>query len=43
LLAQEFENEETEFSLEGVEYKHPVDIGDSWKEIGCSSCHLAKK
>lgn len=43
LLAQEFENAETEFSLQGVEYKHPVDIGDSWKEIGCSSCHLAKK
>jgi nitrate/TMAO reductase-like tetraheme cytochrome c subunit len=43
LLAQEFENAETEFSLKGVEYKHPVDIGDSWKEIECSTCHLAKK
>jgi hypothetical protein len=43
LLAQEFENKETEFSLKGVEYKHPVEIGRAWEEIGCSSCHLAKK
>lgn len=42
IVAQEFENEETEFSLEGIEYKHPVDIGTSWKEIGCASCHRAK-
>jgi nitrate/TMAO reductase-like tetraheme cytochrome c subunit len=42
ILAQEFENKEIEFSLEGIEYKHPVDIGTSWKEIGCPSCHRAK-
>jgi len=43
LISQEFENAKTEFSLKGVEYKHPVDIGESWKEIGCSACHLGKK
>jgi len=43
LIAQEFENSETEYSLKGVEYKHPIDIGDSWKDIGCSTCHLGKK
>ncbi len=43
ILAQEFSNKEIEFSLKGLEYKHPVDIGDSWKNILCSDCHAAKK
>jgi hypothetical protein len=39
LLAQEYDNEELAFSLEGVDYLHPVDIGDSWADIVCSDCH----
>ena len=26
-------------SPEGLEFKHPEDIGDAWKEIGCFDCH----
>lgn len=39
ILAQKFEKEGLRLSLEGVEYKHPVDIGDAWKEMNCSDCH----
>jgi nitrate/TMAO reductase-like tetraheme cytochrome c subunit len=39
ILAQEFEKEGLRMSLSGVEYKHPVDIGNAWKEMNCSDCH----
>ncbi|MDP2884631.1 MAG: NapC/NirT family cytochrome c [Ignavibacteria bacterium] len=39
ILAQQFEKDKLRLSLGGVEYKHPVDIGDSWKEMNCSDCH----
>lgn len=39
ILSQTFENEPIRLSLEGLEYKHPVDIGNDWKEINCSECH----
>ena len=26
-------------SLGGIDYQHPVDIGDAWKEMNCSDCH----
>ena len=39
ILAQQIENDKLRMSLGGVEYKHPVDIGDSWKEMNCSDCH----
>jgi hypothetical protein len=42
ILAQEFENKSIEFSLQGVEYKHPVDIGDEWRNVDCSSCHAGQ-
>jgi hypothetical protein len=25
--------------VNGLEFKHPVDIGDAWKETGCFECH----
>jgi len=25
--------------LSGLEYQHPVDVGDAWKESNCSDCH----
>jgi len=42
IIAQKFEKDALRLSLEGVEYKHPVDIGDAWKEINCSECHSKK-
>jgi len=40
ILAQKFEKGALRLSLGGIEYKHPVDIGDAWKEMNCSDCHL---
>jgi NapC/NirT cytochrome c family, N-terminal region len=39
ILAQQFEQDTLRLSLGGIEYRHPVDIGDSWKETNCSDCH----
>lgn len=39
ILAQQFEKDTLRVSLGGVEYRHPVDIGDAWKETNCSDCH----
>lgn len=43
ILAQQFENDTLRLSLGGVDYKHPVDIGDSWKDTNCSDCHNPKE
>lgn len=42
ILAQKFESGGLRLSLGGVEYRHPVDIGDAWKEMNCSDCHNAQ-
>lgn len=42
ILAQKFERDSLRLSLGGIEYRHPVDIGDSWKEMNCSDCHGAQ-
>jgi len=39
ILAQQFEQDTLRISLGGVDYQHPVDIGDAWKETNCSDCH----
>lgn len=39
ILAQQFERDTLRVSLGGVAYRHPVDIGDAWKETNCSDCH----
>ncbi|MBI5215362.1 MAG: NapC/NirT family cytochrome c [Ignavibacteriae bacterium] len=39
ILAQKFEQDTLRISLGGVDYQHPVDIGDAWKEMNCSDCH----
>jgi hypothetical protein len=41
ILAQKLEQDTLRLSLTGVEYRHPVDIGDAWKETNCSDCHNA--
>jgi hypothetical protein len=42
ILAQKFEQDTLRLSLSGVDYKHPVDVGDAWKETNCSDCHNPK-
>jgi len=42
ILAQQFEKEGLRLSLDGIEYRHPVDIGTAWKEMNCSDCHNAQ-
>ena len=39
ILSEQFGNEKPELSLTGVGYRHPVDIGNSWKDDLCSDCH----
>lgn len=39
ILAQQFEKDTLRLSLGGLEYRHPVDIGDAWKESSCNECH----
>jgi hypothetical protein len=43
ILAQQFEKDSLRLSLGGVDYQHPVDIGDAWKEMNCSDCHNPKE
>jgi hypothetical protein len=30
---------EVSVTQEGLEFKHPEDIDEAWKEIGCWECH----
>jgi len=39
ILAQQFQRGKLRISLTGVEYRHPVDIGNAWKVTNCSECH----
>ncbi len=42
IFSEQFGNQKPELSLTGVKYQHPIDIGDSWKEMECSDCHGPK-
>jgi hypothetical protein len=39
VLAQQSEGDMSHVSLQGMKFRHPVDIGDAWKEVTCSDCH----
>jgi hypothetical protein len=39
ILAQEIGTDSARVSLSGLEYTHPVDIGDAWMDTNCSDCH----
>jgi len=39
VLAQKFEKDLLRLSLEGIDYIHPVQIGNAWMEMNCSDCH----
>lgn len=43
ILAQQFEKDKLRLSLGGIDYKHPVDIGDAWMEMNCSDCHFGSQ
>lgn len=43
ILAQQFEKQKERISLGGIDYVHPVDIGDAWKEMNCSECHRGEQ
>jgi hypothetical protein len=42
ILAQQFERDKLRVSLGGIDYRHPVDIGDAWKEMNCNDCHFSQ-
>lgn len=39
IVAQRIPGEKREVSMEGLPFKHPVDIGDAWKDTPCKDCH----
>lgn len=39
IVAQRPPGGKREISMEGLEFKHPVDIGDAWKDTPCKDCH----
>jgi uncharacterized membrane protein YidH (DUF202 family) len=39
ILSQQFEKDSLRLSLGGIDYQHPTDIGDAWKETNCNECH----
>ena len=43
IIGQQNGNEPLRESLLGLEYRHPADIGDAWKEMNCSECHNANQ
>ncbi|NWF90259.1 MAG: NapC/NirT family cytochrome c [Ignavibacteriaceae bacterium] len=43
IVAQQFDGGTKQFSLGGINYQHPVDIGNEWFEMNCSDCHSRKK
>jgi len=39
IIAQGKDDQLKTISVEGLEFEHPEDIGDSWKEMNCTECH----
>lgn len=39
IIAQGYGDELANISANGLEFQHPVDIGDMWKEMNCAECH----
>jgi hypothetical protein len=39
VLSQRTDADTSRVSLQGVKFRHPVDIGNAWKETLCSDCH----
>lgn len=43
ILSQKDSKGQERTSLAGLEYVHPVDVGDSWKTMACKGCHGKRK
>ncbi|HUX93096.1 MAG TPA: cytochrome c3 family protein, partial [Ignavibacteriaceae bacterium] len=43
ILSQQIGNGKPEFSLNGVDYIHPVNVDKSWKSMLCSDCHTRQE
>lgn len=39
IISQQYENEKPQYSVEGLEYLHPVEIGKALYDMKCSDCH----
>jgi hypothetical protein len=39
ILAQGPQSDNAPINPEGVEFRHPEDIGEAWREMACSECH----
>jgi nitrate/TMAO reductase-like tetraheme cytochrome c subunit len=39
ILAEQIGEGSQQVSLTGVDYQHPEDIGDAWREMNCVECH----
>ena len=39
IIISQGSGEEVAVSLNGLEFKHPVDIDEAWKEMDCHECH----
>lgn len=39
IIISQGSGEQKAVSLEGLEFKHPVDIDEAWKEMNCNECH----
>lgn len=39
ILSQGTETDSLVIAPGGLEFRHPIDIGEAWKEIACSDCH----
>lgn len=42
IMSQGQDDKITSLSPKGEEFRHPVDIGDSWKEMNCNDCHTGE-
>jgi hypothetical protein len=39
IIAQQFEKQRERLSLSGLDYRHPGELGNAWKDLCCSDCH----
>lgn len=39
MILQQGTPPDLEESAQGLEFKHPEDIGGVWKEMSCTDCH----
>lgn len=40
IVAQTGEDGKRQVGIDGLQFRHPIDIGDEWKTTPCKSCHV---